>query len=137
MTFTAGRGARALLCTLTVLLTGGITALLRLLWLPFGGWLLIPPLIATGVCVGYLPRLVRSLYGAIGDEAVYVRYGVLWKRETVVPFNALRTYELWTPPLHTVFRCRTVVLRFAGGCVWLPLLDEHVAARLTQRLEEI
>ena len=44
---------------------------------------------------------------------------------------------VWMNWLHTVFRCRTVVLRFAGGCVWLPLLDEHVAARLTQRLEEI
>lgn len=139
MTFMAGRGATGVLRTAAALLLMVLPMLLRIagftisLSLP----LAVTAAVIVAVVMMYIPLWVRSFGGRMGDTAIYVRYGVLWKRETVVPFEALRTYEIWTPPLHGLFRCRTVVLRFAGGCVWLPLLDRTTAAVLTGRLEEL
>ncbi len=134
MTFVAGAGARAVLRTAVIAVAASAVVLLR--WLTDSLWCLTPAVVAVLLLVWYLPRLTRSLYGEKDDKRIYVRYGVLWRRETVVPLSALRTFETWTPPLHRLFHCRTVVLRFAGGCAVLPLLDNGTAARLTARLEE-
>lgn len=134
MTFSAGVGALMVLRTVVIAVTAVAVALLR--WLTGSFWSLVPMVLAVPLLVWYLPRLSRSLYGEMDHERLYVRYGVLWRRETVVLLGALRTFEAWTPPLHRLFHCRTVVLRFAGGSVFLPLLDEKTACRLTARLEE-
>lgn len=97
-----------------------------------GWWWPLPP--AT-VWVLYVPFLVRSIVGDCRPEGIYVRFGVIWRREMRVPFSTLRTYEIWAPPLHRVFRCRTVILRFAGGSVWLPLLATETAAMIVAYVE--
>ncbi len=134
MTFSAGVGARAVLRTIVIAVTAAVVVLLR--WLTGSLWCLVPVPLVLPLIVWYLPRLTESLHGEMDHGRVYVRYGILWRRETVVPLSALRTFETWIPPLHRLFRCRTVVLRFAGGSVFLPLLDEKTACRLTARLEE-
>ena len=134
MTFGAGAGARAVLRTAVIAVTAAAVVLLR--WVTNSIWCWTPTLVAALLIVWYLPRLTRSLYGEMDDKRIYVRYGVLWRRETVVPLSALRTFETWTPPLHQLFHCCTVVLRFAGGCALLPLLNDETANRLTVRLEE-
>lgn len=134
MTFVAGTGAKAVLRT--VLLAVAIVTTLLVRWLAGWAWCAVPIIIAAPLFTGYIPRLTASLYGKMDGMRLYVRYGILWRRETVVPLSALRTFEAWTPPLHRLFKCRTVVLRFAGGCVFLPLLDEKTASRLTEQLEE-
>ncbi len=134
MAFSAGVGARSVLRTIVIAVIAVVVVLLR--WLTGSLWCLVPISLAVPLVVWYLPRLTRSLYGEMDHERLYVRYGVLWRRESVVPLDALRTFETWTPPLHRLFHCRTVVLRFAGGSVVLPLLDEKTACRLTARLEE-
>lgn len=134
MTFFAGDGARAVLRVVFVFVTAVAVIVLR--WLTRPLWCLIPIVLAILVLVWYLPRLTDSLYGETDDGRLYVRYGVLWHRETVMLLSALRTVEMWTPPLHRLFHCRTVVLRFAGGGVLVPLLDEKTACRLAAQLEE-
>ncbi len=134
MTFGAGAGACGVLRTAAVAVTAAVTVLIRRITDAF--WCLIPAGIAVFLLAWYLPRLTRSLYGEMNDKRIVVRYGVLWKWQTVVPLHSLRTFETWTPPLHRLFHCRTVVLRFAGGCAVLPLLDNATANRLTARLEE-
>lgn len=134
MTFFAGAGARDVLRTAVIAVAVGIVMLLR--WLTGSLWSLTPLIVVLPLTVWYLPRLVSSLYGEINQERLYVRYGIVWRREAVVPLSALRTFETWTPLLHRLFHCRTIVLRFAGGCVFLPLLDEKTACRLTAYLEE-
>ncbi len=140
MEFRAGKGAVWVLrVTLTVLML----ILAVLLWLPSRTWDwypawsgLIPIVIAIPLSVWYLPPLTRSLHGSFDSHAVRATYGLLWRRELFVPVDALRTYEIWTPPLHRLFECRTVILRFAGGSAWLPLLDWRDAYALTVRLEQ-
>ena len=84
----------------------------------------------------YPPRFAASMEGSFDGEAVRARMGVLWKREVFIPMNALRTFESWAPPLHRIWNCRTIVLRFAGGGAMLPLLSEREAGQLVQMLED-
>lgn len=141
MTFCAGRGAVRVLRTAVVVGSIVITVLLWLpsrwwLWWPW--WVCVAPLPILGLLtVRYIPRLVSSFHGVFDAHAVRARYGLLWRRDVFVPLDSLRTYEVWTPPLHRLFGCRTVVLRFAGGAAWLPLLDSADAYHLTTRLEEL
>ena len=139
MTFRAGNGALPLLragwSCLIVLFAVAVTLVLRRFSLnTVGVWLTTIPLWAAGM-FWYLPKLSASIAGRFEEIAVRGTYGVLWKRELYVPLDALRTFEIWTPPLHRLFRCRTVVLRFAGGSALLPLLDAATARELTQALE--
>ncbi len=134
MTFGVGAGARAVLRTTLIAVAAGATLLLR--WVTESLWSLTPTLVAVLLLVWYVPRVTDSLYGEMDDTRIYVRYGVLWRWETIVPLSALRTFEMWISPLDRLFHCQTVVLRFAGGCTVLPLLDEEIANRLTARLEE-
>ncbi len=134
MVFCAGTGATAVLRTIVIAVTVVLTGLCR--WLTDTLWCGIPILVAVPLWIWYLPRLAGSLYGKMDEEHLYVRYGIVWRRETVVPLSALRTFESWVLPIHRLFRCRTMVLRFAGGSVYIPLLDEKTARRLAGRLEE-
>ncbi len=138
MELRAGTGAA---WVLRVIITTATLATAVLLWVPslfwhwwprWCGWVAALPLFLFGMW--YAPRLTRSLRGALAPQAIHAVYGVVWTREWYVPFEALRTFELWTPPLHRLFRCRTVVLRFAGGCAWLPLLARQDADRLAEWL---
>ena len=134
MTFTAGAGARGVL---TTVLSGATFVLIAPLWWFLGVvWCVVPLIGAVFLAVWYVPRLVRSLWGTLCDDVLVVRRGVWWRRETTVPLNGMRTFEVWTTPLQRVFRCRTVIVRFAGGRVLLPLLDEKTARRLLAWLEE-
>lgn len=139
MEFRAGTGA---VWVLRMVLLAAVLLAAAVLWLPSIFWTVWPmtcavlPFLAVPLGWWYDERLARSLYGTATKTAVRARYGVLWRREIFVPVSALRTFEVWTPPLHRLFRCRTVVLRFAGGAAWLPLLDKEDADRLTAWLEK-
>ncbi|MBP3435641.1 MAG: PH domain-containing protein [Clostridia bacterium] len=139
MEFRAGKGAVWIL-RVTLVAVNVIVAVL--LWLPSCFWpwwpwwsCLFPVVAVLPLWLFYLPKLTRSLRGSFDSYAVRASYGILWRRELFVPVDALRTYEIWTPPLHRLFDCRTVILRFAGGSAWLPLLDRRDAYVLTARLE--
>ncbi len=138
MEFRAASGA---VWVLRVLVTTILFLVAVLLWLPLLVWQRWPAAIAAfplaTMFLGwwYADRFRRSLHGRLATNAVYVRYGVLWQREIFVPMESLRTFEVWTPPLHRLCRCRTVVLRFAGGAALLPLLSIDTAERLAARLE--
>ena len=135
MGFTAGRGALFVLRTLWTALW--LPSVAALCWCrPPLSWWLPPAVLWIAGQWWYLPRLCRSLRGSFENHAVRFCVGVWWRREVFVPLGALRNFEVWTPPLHRLFHCRTVVLRFAGGAAWLPLLDEDTARRLTALLEE-
>ncbi len=134
MTFGVGAGARAVLRTALAAVTAVAVLLLR--WATESLWSLTPTVVAVFLLVWYVPRVTNSFYGEMDDTRIYVRYGVLWRWETVVPLSALRTFETWASPLDRLFHCRTMVLRFAGGCTVLPLLDAKITNRLTARLEE-
>lgn len=138
MELRAGTGA---VWVLRVILAVGALTAGVLLWIPSLFWEWWPLWCGCGVAlplflcsVWYAPRLTRSLRGVLTPQAIHAVYGVVWTREWYVPLEALRTFEVWTPPLHRLFRCRTVVLRFAGGCAWLPLLARQDADRLAERL---
>ena len=134
MTFSAGVGAYRVLVTVLWFLTLLVTVLVR--WLTASLWCLSAVPLAIWITAWYLPRLTRSLQGRLTDSVLVVRYGVWWRRETTVPMNGMRTFEVWTTPLQRVYHCRTVLLRFAGGRVTLPLLDEETARQIAARLEE-
>ncbi len=139
MTFRAGSGAvwvlRSLLAATDAVLTLAIAVAASLLQ-PWLWWCCpVPTVVCLPIAGLYLPKLARSLHGSVDRQAIHAAYGVLWQRELYAPVKALKTYEIWMPPLHRMLRCRTVVLRFAGGAAWLPLLDRADVERLTAYLE--
>ena len=138
MKFYAGDGAVALLRTaisaVAAVLAAG-TVIAARFWLP-SLWGLLPVTAAWVAAAFWLaPRFKRSVRGTFDAGNVRVEYGVWWRRELFIPLSSLRTFEIWAPPLHRLFRCRTVVLRFAGGAAVLPLLSCDIAAALTAELE--
>ena len=84
--------------------------------------------------VGYV---VSQLDEARREEALRAEIGVLFKKELYIPLSSLRTVESWVTPLHRAFRCRTIVLRFAGGAAILPLLPAAEAGELARLLEQL
>ena len=139
MTLTISTGAPRLLRVVwtAVTLGVGIAATVFRGWLPmwYGFvWCVVAVAWVWGVFV-HVPRYCRAFGGEYDGQAVCWHGGVWWRRETRVPLSALRTFEVWAPPLHRLFRCRTMVLRFAGGSAWLPLLSESLAAALTAHFE--
>ncbi len=141
MEFRAGVGALWIVRIIVISFATTLSVILCLPWWLFdiGGYAVVwvPWLVAIPLSVIYVPRLVASLHGVLTDDAIHAVYGVFWRREVFVPLHSLRNFEVWTPPLHRVFHCRTVVLRFAGGTVLLPLLAKQDAERLTACLEQI
>lgn len=139
MEFEAGKGSVNILAAYISLLTVAVAALIGLLagWLytPLL-WLLLPLLSVASFLLLYYPRrFAATMRGRFDGTAVRMVSGVWLRKETFVPISALRTYECWTPPLHRLWHCRTVVLRFAGGAAVLPLLSEEQADRLTRQFE--
>ena len=135
MHFEIGRGAVWLIRTVWSLLTLLVAVAMHLLFS-------VGTTFAFAVAVGvwsfgwwYAACWSRSLFGSVNKNVVYVRYGVLWRREALIPLSALRVVELWASPLHRVFRCRTAVLRFAGGAMRIPFLSQKDATRLCGFLE--
>ena len=136
----ADRGAHRLL-TLIIAVAGGVPAAI-LVWLgcTVMPWCRVP---AAAVAVGtavmaylYPRRFAATLYGTVDACAVTVHSGVWWKREMRLPLSQLRTFECWTFPLGRILDCSVVVLRFAGGSVWIPLIPCEQAERLTRLLSE-
>ena len=91
----------------------------------------------VAVCFWYPTRFVRSFRGSCREEALRAEIGVLFKKELYIPLSSLRTVESWVTPLHRAFRCRTIVLRFAGGAAILPLLPAAEAGELARLLEQL
>lgn len=140
MTFQAGEGARRVLrlwIALAGVLGAGLTGLLAGL---LHAWLLlmIIPIgcVTLFLFLWYPQRYAASLKGGFDGEAVRAQMGVLWKRQIFVPMQALRTFETWQTPAQRIFRCRTLILRFAGGAAILPFLPDTDAGMLTRMLEE-
>ena len=140
MTFQAGDGARRVLrlwIALAGVLASGFTGLLAGLLTP---WLLLLTAVADILTVflflWYPQRYANSLRSGFDGEAVRAQMGVLWRRQIFIPMQALRTFETWQTPGQRLFRCRTLILRFAGGAAILPLLSDPDAQMLTRMLEE-
>lgn len=83
----------------------------------------------------YPARYAKTLQGQIDHKALHIVSGVWFRRETYVPNEAIRAFECWTLPFQRLWRCRTVVLRVAGGTVFLLLLPEQQATDLLAWLE--
>lgn len=84
----------------------------------------------------YPPRYTDSLRGSCDGVAIRAVKGVLLRREVFVPLAALRTFEINATPMQKYFRCRSVVLRFAGGAVLLPLIPKKQAEQLAAIIEK-
>lgn len=138
MEFFAGNGAVALLRTAVSLIAAAVVtcaAVAAPVWSPFLWGIPLVAAVWAASVFWHIPRFKRSVWGTFDGGNVRIAYGVFWQREIYVPLSALRTFEIWAPPLHRLFRCRTVVLRFAGGAALLPLLGCDTAAALTEALD--
>ena len=99
---------------------------------------LIPPLWLGGAggSLCYARLFVKSCRGAWHTGRLFISRGVFWKREWHIALNALREIEWWEPPLHRLASCCTFRLRYAGGSVWIFLMDQSHARRLRQLWED-
>ena len=139
MAFRAGERAPFVLTLWMVVLAVPLMAVAGVCVALFGPFLWI----AVGVLGGascflilwYPARFAAAFHGDYDGHAIRAVKGVLWKKELFIPMTALRTFEFWDTPLQRFFRCRTLVIRFAGGSALLPLMDAGEAAALSEQLE--
>lgn len=140
MTFQAGNGAKKVLVSwmsATGIAAAGLCGLLAGLlsdWLFIGAGA-VSLLTVFGV-LWYPPHYIRRMQGSFDGHAIRAVKGVFWRKELFIPMNALRTFECWSSPVQTLFGCRTLILRFAGGAALLPLLSAEQAKALTLLLEK-
>lgn len=93
-------------------------------------------LIIAAAALWYPPRYAAAFAGRFDGWALRVESGVFWRRERIIPADALRTLECCSTPLQHRLRLQTLVLRFAGGTAVLPLLDREEALQLSSLLEK-
>lgn len=140
MSFSRAMTAGWVLRSIFTLVTVMVCAISHIVLSRFGWWsialLLFWVTLWAVLCFAYTPAFCRRFCGEFDGNAVRTHSGVLIRRQTVVPLSSLRTFEVWAPPIHRFFGCRTVILRFAGGCAWLLLISEKTARRLTRVLEK-
>lgn len=135
MDFKIGSGAVWLLRTIWSMIIFLIAVTVQMLFSLRITILYLCALVLGGIGWWYAGRWTSSFYGSVSTHTVYVRYGILWRREALISITALRAVELWTPPLHRLFCCRTAILRFAGGAIQVPFLSRADARRLCKFLE--
>ncbi len=118
-----------------IVLTSLISALAGLLT----PWLLI---LSAGVgavtvftSLWYPQKYASVMQGDFDGTAVKAVTGVFIRKQLFVPLTALRT-ELCSTPIQRLLGCRSVILRFAGGAAFLPLLPVKQAQELVAALEE-
>lgn len=106
----------------------------------FTPWLLLITgllgILTVFLSLWYPPRYAALFTGSCDGVAIRAAKGVLLRREIFVPLSALRTFEINATPMQKVFRCRSVVLRFAGGAVLLPLIPLKQAEQLAAIIEK-
>lgn len=138
MHFSAGTGTIRVLTVWISVAGVAITAAISALAGLFTPWLLIGSAIMGGVTVfaalWYPHRYASVLQGDFDGISIRSTTGVFRKRSLFVPVKALRTFEICSTPLHRIFGCRTVILRFAGGAAYLPLLPTEQAEAFTAAL---
>ena len=93
-------------------------------------------LIAAAAALWYPPRYAAAFTGRFDGWVLHIESGVFWRRERIIPVDALRTLECCSTPLQHRLNLQTLVLRFAGGTAVLPLLDREEALRLSSLLEK-
>lgn len=140
MRFCAGDGAQHVLRLWIALAGIAVTALVAVLAGLLTPWLLIAcGLVGAATLflfLWYPSRYSRSMQGHFDGGAIRAEMGVLWRRQIFIPMDALRTFEIWDTPLQRKCKCRSLILRFAGGSTILPLLSEANAYYLAKLLEE-
>ncbi len=130
MTFTIGTRAVWFIRTVTTVSVVTVAVVVRERWTTVVCAIL-------GTALWQLAALIcRRFYGLVSDTTVRLRYGVLWKCETIVPLSAIRSIEQWIPPFARFSDTCMVILRFAGGNLRLPLLSEQTATALVERLQQ-
>ena len=84
----------------------------------------------------YPPRWAAAFTARFDGRALYTQSGVLWRKERLIPVDALRTLECRATPLQRKLGLQSLVLRFAGGAATLALLDREEAQKLAALLEK-
>lgn len=140
MRFCAGDGAQQVLRLWIALAGVAVTAVVAMLAGLITPWLLIGCGMVGAATLflflWYPARFARSLQGHFDGGAIRAEMGVLWRRQLFIPMDALRTFEIWGTPIQRKWKCRCLILRFAGGSTILPLLSEADAFYLAKLLEE-
>ena len=138
MKFFGDRHTKTLLLVYAILITAipaaiGIFGAIRLtvwLWLPVGIWIVVGILF----CRWYPSQFATRLQGTFDGQVIFAKMGVVIHRRIFIPRDALRNFELLSPPLHAACGCYTMLLRFAGGTVILPFLPAEQAKRLIDNI---
>lgn len=102
-------------------------------WFFVGSW--VVGAVTVFAAIWYPPRYASALKVSFDGIAIRASIGVFRKQEIFVPIKALKTFELCSTPVQRLFKCGTVILRFAGGAAYLPLLPAAQAKDLTDALE--
>lgn len=141
MQFAANKGAARVLSVwisaIGIAATSLISALAGLITPLFIPLSVISGIITVIAAVWYPTRYAELLHGSFDGSAIRATTGVFIKKQLFVPIKALRTFELCSTPVQRLFGCRTVILRFAGGAAFLPLLPADQAEKLVSELESI
>lgn len=87
-----------------------------------------------------VPRLLFRIHRwEVTDEALYVRYGLIWRTTELVPLSRIQTVDSVQGPLMRFFDLRTVTVSTASAhsTVVIPFLDTATAHKVVTHLVTI
>jgi membrane protein YdbS with pleckstrin-like domain len=95
--------------------------------------------VVGAVCLFVVYRRFRAWAYQERDEDLVVSRGVMFRRQSVVPYGRMQFVDVTAGPVERLFRLSTVKLHTAAAAsdARIPGLEREEAARLRDRLAEL
>jgi hypothetical protein len=101
------------------------------------GWVVAAAVLVVGaVCLFIVHRRFRAWVYQERDEDLVVSRGVMFRRQSVVPYGRMQFVDVTAGPVERLFKLATVKLHTAAAAsdARIPGLEREEAARLRDRL---
>jgi membrane protein YdbS with pleckstrin-like domain len=101
-----------------------------------GGAIAVAALVVGAVCLFVVRRRFRAWAYQERDEDLVVSRGVMFRRQSVVPYGRMQFVDVTAGPVERLFKLATVKLHTAAAAsdARIPGLEREEAARLRDRL---
>lgn len=91
----------------------------------------------TGFTLIYPVLRYRSYSYGYDERRIYIRYGVIFKHEIIIPIRQLQDLHLYQGPIMTAFDVQSLILSTAGSNFSITGLKKEDAMHLAEQFEEL
>ena len=83
------------------------------------------------------PLYYKNFRYAINDEFIYIKTGIWFKKEFMIPMTKIQSIETSQGPLMKKYRVRSVEVKTINGQHVIPHLEEDVALNVREQISKL